>query len=58
MIVCVCNNVSSKDILKYISYNKNINFEKITEDLSCCNQCECCKYAIQNIIKEASTNER
>lgn len=51
MIVCVCNNISNKDILKYISLNKNSNFESLSKNLPCCNQCEVCKYDIQDLIQ-------
>lgn len=52
MIVCVCNNISNKDILKYIATNKTADFQDVSENLSCCNQCEICKYDIQDILKQ------
>ena len=52
MIVCVCNNISNKDILKYMSQNKNTSLENLTQNLPCCNQCEVCKFDILDLIKE------
>ncbi len=52
MIVCVCNNISNKDIIKYININKTNNFKDVSENLSCCNQCEVCKYDIQDILDQ------
>ena len=53
MIICICNNVSDKDINNYINTHSN-DFNLLIEDLSCCNQCQTCTYAIQDIINQNS----
>lgn len=50
MIVCVCNNVSSKDIIKHLNENSSSDFECVKSSLSCCNQCEVCQHDIKDII--------
>lgn len=52
MIICVCNNISNKDIIKYISTNTSAKITDVSKDLSCCNQCEICKYDIQDILDQ------
>lgn len=56
MIVCICNNVSSKKIITIKSdYQNNgvssINLQDLKKHMDICNQCGKCKKDIINILE-------
>lgn len=51
MIVCVCKNVSNKDIINYLDINGCIDFNSLITDLDCCNNCSVCEHEIKDIIQ-------
>lgn len=55
MIICICKNISDKQIRSYIR-NGCLVFEDLQIELGVCVQCESCYQSIQLIIKEENVN--
>ena len=51
MIICICKNVSEKQIRNAIC-NGCVCFEDLQIELGVCLQCETCKESIKQILKE------
>lgn len=52
MIVCVCNNVSDKEINKKIDnhYEPIKSVEQLKKCMKICNNCECCYFSIKDVL--------
>lgn len=52
MIICICNNVSEKEIKSALKINPVSSVEDLKQNISVCNQCETCYFAVKDLIDE------
>lgn len=54
MIVCVCHNVSDKEVIHVVEYNGVKSLDELRDAMKVCGECECCQHELQDIITSRS----
>lgn len=53
MIICICRAVSDTTIRKVVEEHDILGIHELKQCMQVCDQCTCCKDAIEEIIEEA-----
>ena len=53
MIVCLCNCVTTTEIIRELEKNPDIDFQDLCQNLGMCNQCMACQCHIEQLQMEA-----